>query len=49
MEEATEFLKRADMALYEAKDAGRNCIRVSPGFSEELPEPAQPRQAVAGI
>ena len=49
MEEATEFLKRADVALYEAKNAGRNCIKVSPGVSEGAPEQAEPRQAVAGV
>lgn len=33
-ETAEQWFKRADKALYEAKDAGRNCVKVSPSFDD---------------
>ena len=42
-ETGTELIKASDMALYEAKRSGRDCVRSSP----EL-KPAGPAKSVAG-
>lgn len=46
MEEASEFLKRADVALYAAKNEGRNLVRVSGATADAA---LDARQAVAGL
>jgi predicted signal transduction protein with EAL and GGDEF domain len=41
MSEDQDFIAAADAALYEAKAAGRDCVRFDQETSEQIPEEAQ--------